>query len=183
MVALPLVRRAPSSVCAYFAVCVLLIILGVVRCQQSTCANDLMNIDSCYNEREVICNNYTDVHSDCLSETVSSLSYGSATYTVNHGINLPYNESSFEVVALQLCHERALELNVSDLACGKKCTTKNDLFISNSFLFSCSGLPNLIKLGLTIVLFERTENPSCSHLNTKFVVIDTRGLKTIVLIQ
>lgn len=178
MIVLQLARRAPSLVSAYFAVCIL---VRVTRSQQSICVNDLTNEDSCYNERSVICNNYTDVNRGrgCLSGTVLSLSYGSAKYTVTHGSKLPYNENSFEVVSLQFCHEKALEVTISDLACGTKCLSEKDEYISNSFLFSCSNLSNLIKFGLTIVLFERTETPPCSHLKTKFVVIDTRGLKTI----
>ena len=176
MVVLQLARRAPSLVSAYFAVCIL---VRVTRSQQSICVNDLTNEDSCYNERSVICNNYTDANPDCLPWTVLSLSYGSAKYTVMHGSKLPYNENSFEVVSLQLCHEKALEVTISDLACGTKCTSEIDEYISSSFLFSCNNLSNLIKFGLTIVLFERTETPPCSHLKTKFVVIDTRGLKII----
>ena len=175
MVALQLARRAPSLI---FAVCIL---IRVARSQQSVCVNDLTNEDSCYNERSVICNNYTDVHHDCLPGTVVSLLYGSAKYTITHGSNLPYDENSYEVVALHLCHEKALEVTVSDLACGTKCTSEKDLYISNSFLFSCSNLSNLIKLGLTIVLLERAETPPCNLLKTKFVVIDTRGLKTITI--
>ena len=176
MVPLQLARRASSFVDVCFVVCIL---VGVARAQQFMCVSDLTNADSCYNEREVICNNSTG---SCLPGTVTRLSYGTTThtYTVIHGSNLPYNEESFDVIALQLCHEKALKVTISDLACGEKCTSRNDKYISNSFLFSCSNLPNLISLGLTIVLFEKTENPSCSHLNTMFVVIDTRGLKTII---
>ena len=178
MVVLQLARRAPSLVIAYFAVCIL---IRVARSQQSICVNDLTNEDSCYNERSVICNNYTDVNRSCLPGTVLSLSYGSAKYTVTHGSKLSYSENSLEVVSLRLCHEKALQVTISDLACGIKCTSEKDAYISNSFLFSCSNLSNLIKLGLTIVLFERIETPPCSHLKTKFVIIDTRGLKTIKL--
>ena len=150
------------------------ILVGVARAQQFMCVNNLTNADSCYNERKVICNNST---SSCSPGTVNRLTYGTTTrmYTVIHDRNFTYNESSFEVIALQLCHEKALEVTISDLACGQKCTSQNDEYISNSFLFRCSNLPNLISLGLTIVLFEKTETPSCNHLNTKFVVIDTRG--------
>ena len=176
----PLQARRSLAFVTYLAVCIL---VGVARAQQSICVNNLTNADSCYNERKVLCNNYTsaDTHGSCLPGTVARLSYGKDArgsgyrYTVSYGNNLTYNENSFEVIALQLYHEKALEVIISDLACGEKCTSRKDVHISNSFLFSCRNLPNLINLGLTIILFERIENPSCSHLNTKFVVIDTRG--------
>ena len=151
------------------------ILVGVARAQQFMCVNSLTNADSCYNERKVICNNST---SSCSPGIVTRLTYhGTITsmYTVTYGNNFTYNENSFEVIALPLCHEKALKVTISDLACGENCTSRNDEYISHSFLFSCRNLPNLISLGLTIVLFEKTENPSCSHLNTKFVIIDTRG--------
>ena len=167
----PLQARRSLVLVTYLAVCIL---VEVARAQQSMCVNNLTNANSCYNEREVICNNST---SSCSPGTVTRLTYGTITrfYTVIHERNFTYNESSFEVIALQLCHEKALKVTISDLACGEKCTSQNDEYLLNSFLFRCSNLPNLISLGLTIVLFERTENPSCNHLNTKFVVIDTRG--------
>lgn len=174
MVALQLARRASSLVSACFAVFVL---IRVARSQQSMCVT---SEDSCYSERKVICNNYTYLDRDCLSGTVFGISYGNSMYTVSHGSNLPdYDDTSFEVISLHLCHERALEVTISDLPCETECTSEKDGFISNSFLFSCKDLPNVLSSGLTIVLFERTENPSCSRLKTKFVIIDTRGLKII----
>ena len=174
MVALQLARRASSLVSAYFAVCVL---IQVARSQQSMCVTS--EVDSCYSERKVICSNYTYVDRECSSGTVLGISYGNSMYTVSHGSNLPSYNASFEVISLHLCHERALEVTISDLPCETECTSKKDDYIFNSFLFSCNDLPNVLSSGLTIVLFQRTENPSCSHLKTKFVIIDTRGLKLI----
>ena len=184
MVALQLPRRALSLLSAYFTVCIL---IRVARSQQSVCqVGDLTNDESCYNEGEVICNNYTDTNHSCLPRTINGLSYdaNAAEYTVAYGDDLPYNENSFEVVSLQLCHEKALEVTLNDLTCGRKCTSRKDQYIQKSFLFSCSNLSNLIKVGLTIVLFKNIpENPSCSDKKIKFVVIDTRGLKTIVTLK
>lgn len=172
-------RRTLSLISAYFALCIL---IRVTLSQQSVCqVNDLTNDESCYNEREVICNNHTGTSHGCLPRTVNSLSYdgNGAKYTVEHGDNLPYSENSFEVVALQLCHEKAIELTLNDVTCGMTCTSEKDIYISNSFIFSCNSLPNLIEVGLTIVLFKSI--PQCSDQKTKFVVIDTRGLKTIII--
>ena len=177
MVALQLARRASSLVSACFAVCVL---IRVARSQQSMCVTS--EVDSCYSERKVICNNYTYVYvdRDCLSGTVLGISYENSMYIVSHGSSLPnYDDASFEVISLHLCHERALEVTISDLPCETECTSEKDDFLLNGFLFSCKDLPNVLSSGLTIMLFERTENPSCSHLKTKFVIIDTRGLKLI----
>jgi hypothetical protein len=177
MVALQSARKASSLVSAYFAVCVL---IRVARSQQLLCVDDATREDSCYNERKVICNNYTDVRRDCLSGTVYSILYGDSMYTVSHGSNLPdYFDSTSEVISLQLCHEKAIEVTVSDLAYGSKCTSKKDEYISHSFLFSCNNLLNVLSSGLTILFFERIENPSCSCLKSKFVIIDTRGLKIV----
>ena len=169
------VQLAPSgllltSVC--FAFC---IFIQVAQPQQLICANDLTNEGSCYSERQVICNNYTDNNRDCLSQTVRRLSYGGLEYTVLYGNSLAYSESSFEVVALKLCHKEALELTLSDVACAKQCTSRKYEYIADSFIFSCDNLSNLIYHGLTIVVFRTIENQSCSDLKTKFVVIDTRG--------
>ena len=174
MIVVKLAQRALLLTSAYC------IVIQVAQPQQLTCVNDLTNEGSCYSERQVICNNYTDSNHDCLSETVRRLSYGSSEYTVLYRNSFAYNESSFEVVALKLCHREALELTLSDVACAKQCTHREYEYIANSFIFSCDNLPNLIYLGLTIVVFRTIENQSCSDLKTKFVVIDTRDVCIIV---
>ena len=177
MIVVKLAQRALLLTSAYC------IVIQVAQPQQLTCVNDLTNEGSCYSERQVICNNYTDSNRDrCLSQTVLSLSYygDRSEYTIFYGNSLAYlSESSVEVVALKLCHREALELTLSDVACAKQCSYRK-CESSACFSFSCDNLPNLITNGLTIVTFRTIENQSCSDLKTKFVVIDTRGVCMIV---
>lgn len=159
------------------AVCIVMLVHSVPHASDVYfCAEHLPHEDSCYSEREVICNNYTDSRHDCIPDTVRSLSYGKNGYSVSYGANFTFSANSVpEVTAFKLCHREALQLTLSDLKCGEKCTSANHPYIQSYFTFACSHLPNLIYDGLTIVAFRKIESPLCSRIETKFVVIDTRG--------
>ena len=171
MVALQVARRVSTLM---FVLCMF------VRCarpQESTCINDVFNEENYLNEGLVICDKYTDSRFDrCPNGTVKGLSYRDDGYMVNYGSNLTAfsKSSTFDVFALKICYKEVSSVTFGDLNRATPCgTSEMTPFIDNSFKFSCDNLPNLINIGLTIIVFRAVDDSQCLPI---LVVIDTTGL-------